>query len=185
MLKTKDAQHGIKLAHHGGIGRGRFFNRVAPAVDLRNGFGDVQVIVHGLAERREHGVFHVNFFSPTRGKHFAPAVGHAPGIFQALHGEVGVGTVVGADELQTQGRGLNSLVRQVSCGKEVALALTHLGPFNKQEPGVKPHCGVTALAGFGGGVVERAAGLGNLALVVWEDVVLAAAVQVDEGLRSG
>ena len=107
-----------------------------------------------------------------------PPLKHPPAVFQALHGEVGVGPVVRADQLQAQGSRLDALGEQVAGGEEVPLALAHLGAFNEQEAGVEPRARVGRASG-------AAAGLGDLALVMREDVALPAAVQVDRAAGVG
>ena len=107
----------------------------------------------------------------------SPAFDGALGVFEALLGEVGVGAVVGLDELEADGRGLVALGQEVAGGEEVALALGHLVALDHEESRVEPHAGEGAVRGIG---AERAGGLRDLALVVREDVVFTAGVQIDD-----
>src|SRR5690606_10669719 len=95
------------------------------------------------------------------------------GLLEAIEREIQLLAVVGGEELEADGGGLVALFHERAQGHDVAEGLGHLLGVEEQEAGVEPVAG-EGLAGSG-------LGLGDRVVVVREDEVLAAGVDV-EGL---
>ena len=76
-----------------------------------------------------------------------PSLGSACGILEALDREVGVGAVVGFDEFEAYGGGVEALCCQVGEGVHGALGLGHLLAVDFEEAWVEPVVGEVVCAG--------------------------------------
>src|SRR5690606_1301187 len=136
--------------------------------------GGVQVLRHRAGEllARKLPRLRLTTRSVRPADEAAPPLHHPLRVLQPLAGEVRVAPVVRLDELEPDRGRVEALVRQVADRVEVALALRHLLALDHEVARVRPLAREALRA-------PRAPALRDLALVMGEDVVLAAGVQVD------